>query len=121
MYKRQVSVANNVADKLAKDGISVEVIDPRSISPLDEETILESVKHTGRVVIVDESAARASIAHDISAMIAQNIFHNLRAPIEMVLPPHTPVPFATELENAWLPSETRIEATILKILKDNNE
>ena len=116
-----VSVANNVADKLAKDGISVEVIDPRSISPLDEETILESVKNTGRVVIVDESAARASIAHDISAMIAQNIFHSLRAPIEMVLPPHTPVPFATELENAWLPSETRVEETILRIVKDNNE
>ena len=113
-----VSVANNVADKLDKNGISVEVIDPRSISPLDHETIFESVKHTGCVVIVDESAARVSIAHDISAMIAQSMFHSLRAPIEMVLPPHTPVPFATELENAWLPDEARVEAAILKVLKE---
>ena len=113
-----VSVANNVADKMAEDGISVEVIDPRSISPLDEETILESVKQTGCVVIVDESAARVSIAQDISAMIAQKQFHSLRAPIEMVLPPHTPVPFARELENAWLPDEAQVEAAILKILSE---
>lgn len=113
-----VSLANSVADKLDKEGISVEVIDPRSISPLDEETIFQSVNHTGAVIIVDESSARVSIAHDISAMIAQKLFRSLRAPIEMVLPPHTPVPFATELENAWIPSEDRVEAAILKVLKE---
>ncbi|MCL7679761.1 alpha-ketoacid dehydrogenase subunit beta, partial [Klebsiella pneumoniae] len=73
-----VHKANQVADKLAREGISVEVVDPRTISPLDEEGILESVASTGRVVIVDESAARFGFAHDVAALIASQAFHFLK-------------------------------------------
>ncbi|MFO0336177.1 MAG: alpha-ketoacid dehydrogenase subunit beta [Pseudomonadota bacterium] len=104
--------ANAVADKLRKDGISVEVVDPRTTSPLDEEGILESVEHTGRLVVVDESAARAGIAHDIAALVASQGFHSLKAPIQLVTPPHTPIPFSPALEKAWLPDEARIEAAV---------
>jgi pyruvate dehydrogenase E1 component beta subunit len=111
--------ANAVADRLKAEGISVEVVDPRTTQPLDEEGILESVAHTGRVVIVDESAARVGIAHDIAALVADQGFHDLRAPVKIVTPPHTPVPFSPPLEKAWLPSEARIEAAIRTVLKDD--
>lgn len=109
--------ANEVADKLAKDGISVEVVDPRTISPLDEEGILESVASTGRVVIVDESAARCGFGHDVAALIAQKGFHYLKAPVELVTPPHTPVPFSPVLEKEWIPSVERIEQAVRKTLE----
>jgi acetoin:2,6-dichlorophenolindophenol oxidoreductase subunit beta len=111
--------ANAVADRLKAEGISVEVVDPRTTQPLDEEGILESVAHTGRVVIVDESAARVGIAHDIAALVADQGFRDLRAPVKIVTPPHTPVPFSPPLEKAWLPSEARIEAAIRTVLKDD--
>lgn len=82
--------------------ISVEVVDPRTISPLDEEGILESVASTGRVVIVDESAARFGFAHDVAALIASRAFHFLKAPVLLVTPPHTPVPFSPALEKLWI-------------------
>lgn len=112
-----VQQANIVADKLAAEGISVEVVDPRTISPLDEQSILESVEWTGRVVIVDESAARVGFAHDVAALIASRGFHALKAPIELVTPPHTPVPFAPSLEQAWVPNAARIEAAVRKVLE----
>ncbi len=95
-----VHKANQVADKLAREGISVEVVDPRTISPLDEEGILESVASTGRVVIVDESAARFGFAHDVAALIASQAFHFLKAPVLLVTPPHTPVPFSLLSKNS---------------------
>ena len=112
-----VQQANIVADKLAAEGISVEVVDPRTISPLDEQSILESVEWTGRVVIVDESASRVGFAHDVAALIASRGFHALKAPIELVTPPHTPVPFAPSLEQAWVPNAARIEAAVRKVLE----
>ncbi len=114
---RMVHLANAVADKLAKEGISVEVVDPRTVSPLDEEGILESVEHTGRVVIVDESAARVGMAHDIAALIASKGFGSLKAPVGLVTPPHTPVPFSPALEWAWIPSEDKIEDAVRQTLK----
>ncbi|MEC5317359.1 alpha-ketoacid dehydrogenase subunit beta [Brenneria populi subsp. brevivirga] len=113
-----VNKANQAADQLAKEGISVEVIDPRTVSPLDEESILESVAATGRVVIVDESAARFSFAHDIAALIASEAFYQLKAPVAMVTPPHTPVPFSTVLEQAWIPSVDRIKAAVRKVMEE---
>ncbi|WP_027929443.1 alpha-ketoacid dehydrogenase subunit beta [Amycolatopsis thermoflava] len=111
-----VNRANEAADKLAAEGISVEVVDPRTVSPLDEEGVLESVASTGRVVIVDESAARCGFGHDLAALISTKAFGSLRAPIELVTPPHTPVPFSPALEQAWLPSAARIEAAVRKTL-----
>lgn len=106
-----------VADKLAAEGISVEVVDPRTTSPLDEDGILESVASTGRLVIVDESAARCGFAHDIAALAATKAFDSLKAPIQMVIPPHTPVPFSTPLEQAWLPGPDKIEAAIRAVVE----
>jgi pyruvate dehydrogenase E1 component beta subunit len=105
-------VANDAADALAAEGISVEVVDPRSVSPLDEESILESVASTGRAVIVDESAARCGFGHDVAALITTKAFWSLKAPIELVTPPHTPVPFSPALEKEWLPSVSRVEDAI---------
>lgn len=109
--------ANRVADKLAKEGISVEVIDPRTASPLDEESIIESVEVTGRLVIVDEANPRCGLASDIAGIVAQKGFYALRAPIKTVTAPHTPVPFAPILEDLYMPSEARIEQAVREVLE----
>ena len=103
------------AEALAADGIECEVIDPRTTSPLDDETILESVENTGRAVIVDEASPRCNMATDISALIAQQAFGALEAPIEMVTPPHTPVPFAGSLEDLYVPDATKIETAVRRV------
>jgi len=112
---RMVSFANQVADKLDKDGISCTVVDPRTTSPLDEDTIIECAEETGRVVVVDEASPRCSMASDIAALVGQNAFGALKAPVRMVTPPHTPVPFAPELEDAYIPSVAKIEAEVRDI------
>jgi len=106
-----------VAETLAKDGISAEVVDPRTTSPLDEDTILESVEKTGRLVVIDESPPRCSLAADIAGMVADKGFHSLKAQIRQVTCPHTPVPFAPALEDEYLPTPARIEAAARSILK----
>jgi acetoin:2,6-dichlorophenolindophenol oxidoreductase subunit beta len=105
---RMVSVAMEAADELAASGIEAEVIDPRTTSPLDTETILESVEGTGRLVVVDEATPRCNLATDISATVAQEAFGSLRAPIQMVTAPHTPVPFSDALEDAYIPDAQKI-------------
>jgi pyruvate dehydrogenase E1 component beta subunit len=107
-YGRMVHYAIDAAQKLAKDGIEADVIDLRTTSPLDEETILESARRTGRVVVVDEANPRCSIATDISALVAQKAFKELKAPVGMVTAPHTPVPFAASLEDLYIPSADKI-------------
>src|SRR3954453_3631310 len=90
---RMVHQALAAADALQADGISVEIVDPRTLSPLDEETILNSVAKTHRLVIVDEDNPRCSSATDIAALVADKAFTELDAPIKRVTAPHTPVPF----------------------------
>lgn len=114
---RMVSFAQKAAEALAKEGISCEIIDPRTTSPLDEDTILESVENTGRLVIVDESSPRCGMAADISAMVAQKGFDLLEAPIQMVTPPHTPVPFSGVLEDLYIPNAEKIEAAVRKCVE----
>ena len=114
---RMVSFALKAAEALAKDGISCEVIDPRTTSPFDEDTILESVENTGRLVIVDEASPRCGMASDISAMVAQKGFNFLEAPIQMVTPPHTPVPFSGALEDLYIPNAERIERAVRQCLE----
>lgn len=111
-----VHVAAGAAQELAKQGITCDVIDPRTTSPLDEEAILESVQHTGRLVIVDESSARCGFAQDVAAIVADKAFGSLKAPIKTVTPPHTPVPFSSPLEQAWIPSGERVAAAVLEVL-----
>ena len=113
---RMVHQAVTAAATLSKEGISCEVIDLRTTSPLDEETILESVENTGRLVVVDESTPRCSVATDISAIVAQKAFGSLKAPIEMVTAPHTPVPFNGTLEDQYIPSPEKVADAIRKIM-----
>lgn len=105
-----------VADKLAAEGIGCDVIDLRTTSPLDEEAILDSVEVTGRLVVVDEAPPRCNLATDIGFLVASKAHSALKAPPQAVTPPHTPVPFARELESAYLPSPEKIEAAVRKTL-----
>jgi pyruvate dehydrogenase E1 component beta subunit len=107
---RMVHVATQAAAALAKDGIEAEVIDPRTISPLDEATILQSVEKTGKLVVVDESHQRCSMAADISAVVAQEAFSALTAPIKLVTAPHVPPPFSGALEKLYIPDAAKVEA-----------
>lgn len=111
-----VGAAAGAADKLAQEGVACDVIDLRTTSPMDEEAILDSVEFTGRLIIADESPPRCSLASDIAGLVANKAFAALRAPIEMVTAPHTPVPFARELERAYLPSASSIESAVRKTL-----
>jgi pyruvate/2-oxoglutarate/acetoin dehydrogenase E1 component len=109
---RMVSLALQAAQTLAKEGIQCEVIDPRTTSPLDIDTIVESVESTGRLVVVDESHPRCNMATDIAAVVAQEAFDALTAPIRMVTGPHTPVPFSPALEDLYLPNADKIAAAV---------
>ena len=115
-YGLMVHRAVEAANQLAKDGIECEVIDLRTLSPIDMETVIESVENTGKLVVVDEANPRCSIASDISATVAQQAFKDLKAPIEMVTPPHTPVPFSPDLERFYLPSSEKIVKSVQKTL-----
>ena len=111
-----VRAAEKAADALAKDGIACDVIDLRTSSPLDEETILDSVENTGRLIVADESPPRCSLASDIAALAANKAFAALKAPVQMVTAPHSPVPFARELEKAYVPNAAGIEAAVRRSL-----
>ena len=111
-----VSKTMKVAAKLAKEGISVEVIDPRTLIPLDEEAILASVEKTNRVVIADEGHLRGGAAADIAAIIADKGFDYLDAPVKRVTALDVPIPFSPPLEKAAVPDEARIEAGIREIV-----
>ena len=113
---RMVQVANEAADRLAKEGITCTVVDPRTTSPLDTGTILDCVTETGRLVVVDEASPRCNLATDISALVAQEAFDALRAPIRMVSPPHVPVPFAPNLEDLYIPNAERVEAAVRSVM-----
>jgi pyruvate/2-oxoglutarate/acetoin dehydrogenase E1 component len=107
-----VSKTLKVAEKLAKEGISVEVIDPRTLIPLDEEAILSSVEKTNRAVIIDEGHLRGGAAADLAAIIAEKGFDYLDAPVKRVTALDVPIPFSPPLEKAAIPDEARIEAAI---------
>jgi pyruvate dehydrogenase E1 component beta subunit len=111
-FGRMVHQAMKAAAVLAKEGISCEIIDPRTTSPLDEDSILESVENTGRLVVVDEASPRCGMAADISALVARKGFSSLKAPIEVVTPPHTPVPFNGKLEDLYVPNPDKIAAAV---------
>jgi pyruvate/2-oxoglutarate/acetoin dehydrogenase E1 component len=116
-FSLMASRASQAADQLKMEGISVEVVDPRTTSPLDLDTILESVEKTGRLVVVDESPPRCSLAADVAAQVAEHGFEYLEAPIITVTCPHTPSPFSPPLEDLYLPSVDRISAAVRKVVK----
>jgi pyruvate dehydrogenase E1 component beta subunit len=106
---RMVHFALEAADRLAAgDGVSLEVIDPRTLSPLDEEAIINSVKKTHHLVVVDEDNPRCSVAADIVALVASRAIEYLDGPPQMVTAPHTVVPFSPVLEDYYIPSPEKI-------------
>jgi acetoin:2,6-dichlorophenolindophenol oxidoreductase subunit beta len=111
---RMVGMAQQAAEELAADGVDCEVVDLRTTSPLDEDTVYESVEKTGRLVVVDEDNPRCGMAADIAALVAQNCFEELRAPVQMVTAPHTPPPFTGSLEDLYVPSAERIAEAVRK-------
>lgn len=113
---RMVHLSLDVAEKLSSEGISIEVVDPRTLSPLDEETILESVKKTSRLVIVHEEVKFAGSGAEIAAIVAEKAFDYLDAPIIRVGAPFTPVPFSPVLEKEFIPNEDKIIQAIKTVM-----
>ena len=113
---RMVEFSIQAAEQLAHEGIQCSILDPRTLSPLDEELILDLVDECGRLVIVDESYPRCSIASDISSLVAEKAFDALKAPIIKVTSQHSPVPYAPNLEDTYLPSKEKIIDAVQKVV-----
>ncbi len=111
-----VHTALGAAEKLAADGISLEVVDPRTLYPLDGETIFESVKKTHRLVILHEEVKFAGSGAEIAAQVAEEAFDYLDAPILRVAAPFCPVPFSPPLEKAYIPSEQQLIDAVKKVM-----
>jgi acetoin:2,6-dichlorophenolindophenol oxidoreductase subunit beta len=103
-----VERALQAAELLAEAGTSAEVIDPRTLSPLDVETLVTSVEKTGALVVVDESPPQCSVASEIAAVVTENAFDFLNAPVKRVTAPHAPVPFTPSLEKVYAPTVAAI-------------
>jgi pyruvate dehydrogenase E1 component beta subunit len=112
----QVPRALAAAEQLSKEGISAEVVDPRTLEPLDKTTLLASVTKTGRLVVTDESHDNCSVASGLAAIMADEAFASLRAPIKRVTIPHVPVPFAVSLEDYVTPTAERIVEAARQLL-----
>jgi pyruvate dehydrogenase E1 component beta subunit len=112
-----VKLAMTAATGLIKDEISAEVIDPRTLVPLDEEMILSSVKKTGRLIIVDESRDRCSAASHIAAVVVDRAFNDLKAPIKRVTVANVAMPYAPNLERLVMPSVDRILEVVTQLVE----
>ena len=113
---RMVQMSLAAAAALSEEGIEAEIVDPRTLSPLDEDAIFSSVKKTHHLVIVDEDNPRCSMATDIAALVADKGFDLLDAPIKIVSAPHTPVPFSPPMEQFYIPSPEKIAESVRSIL-----
>ena len=111
-----VDVALEAAERLAADGVDAEVVDPRTVVPLDKRPILESVRKTHRLVVVHEAATFGGYGAEIAAEVAEDALFHLDAPVERVGAPFTPVPFAENLERAYLPDEEDVIAAVRNTL-----
>ncbi|ROZ69252.1 alpha-ketoacid dehydrogenase subunit beta [Ramlibacter sp. WS9] len=115
-YSRILQDCAAVAQKLAGEGINVELIDLRTISPLDEATLLKSVGKTCRAVVVHEAVRNFGVGAEIAALLQEHLFSDLKAPVQRVGANHSPVPFSKTLEMAFVPQQPAIEAAIRKAL-----
>ncbi len=111
-----VGKAVAVAEELAPRGVDVEVIDLRSLSPLDRETVVESVKKTGKLITADEGTFTGNVGAEIAATILENAFEYLEAPFVRVASPDTPVPFSPPLEKAYIPEAADIKDAVEKVM-----
>lgn len=115
---RMVHLTLSVCDELASDGISVELVDPRTVSPLDTDTILKSVQKTGRLLIVDEAFGPCSIASEVAAQVADRGFNDLDAPIKRLHGAFTPTPYSPPLETAVVPQSKEIALAIRELMNE---
>ena len=107
----------NAAEQVAAEGIDVEVIDPRTLVPLDKQTIIDSVKKTGRLLVADEGHQTCGAASEIAAMVAEEAIYYLKAPVKRVTSPNTPVPFSPPLEQAFIPDEKKLIPAIKSLMQ----
>jgi 2-oxoisovalerate dehydrogenase E1 component beta subunit len=114
-YGAMVHKALEAAENLAQRGVSAEVVDLRSIVPLDEETVIGSIAKTSRALVLYESYRFLGVGAEVAAMIAEKAFEHLDAPVERLAPPNTPVPFSPPLEDAFLPQVADIEAAVERL------
>ena len=113
-----VTHALTAAEELAGGGVSVEVIDPRSLAPLDIDTVLESVAKTGRLLVVDEDYAPCGIGAEIAAQVADRGFDDLDAPVRRLNSLHAPVPYSPPLEAAMAPTPVSIAQAVRDLLAE---
>jgi pyruvate dehydrogenase E1 component beta subunit len=113
----QVPRALEAAETLAAEGVSVEVVDPRTLEPLDRRALLASARKTGRVVVTDESPDRGGVTSGLAALIAEECFDALRAPVRRVAVPTVPVPYAESLERELIPSTERIVDAVRSLVR----
>ncbi len=116
-YSNMVLRSLEAAEELERDGVDCEVIDPRTLVPLDMNAIIDSVKKTGRLVIVSEACRRGSIASDISARVTEKAFEYLKAPVKIVAGLDTPIPYNLSLEQASIPQKADILKAVKTIMK----
>ena len=109
-YAAMVHVSLQAAEELAREGVEVEVVDLRTLLPLDRETILESVRRTSKLLVVYEDTRTGGIAGEITALVSESIFEELDGPIRRVTGLDTPVPFSPPLEEYFLPNASRVAA-----------
>ncbi|GAH72548.1 unnamed protein product, partial [marine sediment metagenome] len=112
-----VTEATKAAASLEKDGIDVEIIDPRSLKPLDENLLLESVKKTGRLVVADAGWKTCGVGAELAALVAEKAFRYLKAPIVRVSLPDTPAPASSVLEKVYYPDADKIVSVVKKSLQ----
>lgn len=120
-YSRSVDLALTAAESLAERGIDAEVIDLRTVVPLDIETLMESVNRTGAAVVVHEASRNAGVGAEIAARIQEDCWDSLRGPVKRVTGLDMPVPFAQTLEEAWLPSVSDIERAVHRLSSARDE
>jgi acetoin:2,6-dichlorophenolindophenol oxidoreductase subunit beta len=108
-YGRTVLDAIEVAGQLAEEGISVEVVDLRTIAPYDEDTVLASVKKTGRAIVLHEAVRAYGTGAEVAATINEKLFGHLKAPVQRLGGAYSAVPMASSLEQAWMPSKDEIK------------
>jgi 2-oxoisovalerate dehydrogenase E1 component beta subunit len=107
-YGAMVYVARDAAEILEKEGVSVEIIDLRTLLPMDEETVLESVRKTSRVIVLHEATITGGVGAEIAARITEKAFDDLDGPVVRIAAPDTPVPYSPPLEEAFLPNVDRV-------------
>ena len=115
-YARMVQEATAAVEALAARGVSAELIDLRSIAPWDREAVLASVQKTGRAIVVHEAVTPFGTGSEISAVIHENLFHALKAPVQRLGAAFCPVPFSRPLESAFAPDAAAIEAAVGRLL-----